>query len=315
MPPIEPSLTSLPSPPVRWLAATRPGFLGAAAIPVGIGLAISARHVELGPGAAWFTLLGAMAAHAGINVLNDVFDHRSGADTANHDRVFPFTGGSRMIQNGVMTETGMSILGATLLLCAALIGLSLLPRGGWPLLSIGITGLLLGWAYSAPPLKLASRGAGELTVGTGFGLLIPAGTISVQWPEFVDDWPGELFPAGIAWGCLVMLILIVDQFPDYTSDAAAGKRNLVVRLGRRPACGLYLCVLLAGATSLAAGVATGALPAITGIALLPMLLNVHAWRMLRHHCETPARLRPAIEGTLRGSMLAGVVIAASLVAA
>ena len=49
------------------------------------------------------TLLAVMA-HALGNVINDLHDARNGADAANTQGVFPFTGGSRLIQNGTVTE-------------------------------------------------------------------------------------------------------------------------------------------------------------------------------------------------------------------
>jgi 1,4-dihydroxy-2-naphthoate octaprenyltransferase len=54
------------------------------------------------------TVLLALLAHAGANVLNDYFDARNGADAANHQGLFPFTGGSRLIQNGQVSiaDTG-----------------------------------------------------------------------------------------------------------------------------------------------------------------------------------------------------------------
>ena len=48
-------------------------------------------------------MLLALVAHAGANVLNDYFDARNGADDANQQGLFPFTGGSRLIQNGAVS--------------------------------------------------------------------------------------------------------------------------------------------------------------------------------------------------------------------
>jgi 1,4-dihydroxy-2-naphthoate octaprenyltransferase len=45
----------------------------------------------------------ALLTHAAVNVINDVADHHNGTDAANTARLFPFTGGSRFIQNGVLS--------------------------------------------------------------------------------------------------------------------------------------------------------------------------------------------------------------------
>src|SRR6056297_1617241 len=90
--------------PMRPLAAIRAPFLLASLLPVGLGLA-GARHAgaSIDAGLSVLTLLTAGLLHAGINVINDVVDARNGTDAINVDRVPPFTGGSRMIQDGVYT--------------------------------------------------------------------------------------------------------------------------------------------------------------------------------------------------------------------
>ncbi|MCP5180195.1 MAG: prenyltransferase [Pseudomonadales bacterium] len=304
----EPTVAALPSQPVRWLVATRPGFLSAAVVPVFIGLAAAAQVGVLDWGMAVLTLVGAVVAHAGANVLNDVHDHRTGADSRNVDRVFPYTGGSRVIQNAVLSERTMSRLGWSLLLSAALIGLLLVSRAGDALLVVGMLGLLLGWGYSAPPLRLAYRGAGELAVGASFGVLIPVGASCVQ--------EGRLDPtaaiAGLPYAFLVMLILVVNQFPDSRADAASGKHNWVVRLGTSRGRWLYVALLVAALTALAAAIHGGWLPMLSVIAFAPTLLHLVALKILWKHHDQAAALEPAIEATLRGSLLTGVGISVGL---
>ena len=78
------------------------------------------------------------------------------------------------------------------------------------LLLIGASGLLIGWAYSAPPPKLNSRGIGEACVAAGFGL-IAVGADYVQRASFA------VFPvaAVASYALLVTNILFVNQFPDH----------------------------------------------------------------------------------------------------
>jgi 1,4-dihydroxy-2-naphthoate polyprenyltransferase len=302
----EPSELSLASPAQRYVAATRPGFLTAAAIPVLLGLAAVGLQTSIDWPAAVLTLLGAVIAHAGINVLNDVYDDRAGCDGINADRVFPFTGGSRMIQNGVLSAASMARLGWILMGVSAVIGIVLTLHAGAGLLPIGLAGLLLGWAYSAPPLRLSGRGLGELTVGLGFGLLIPLGTAYVQLGRLdaLALW------VGLPFAFLIALVLYINQFPDLAADRASGKRNWVVRLG--PVTGRTGYPLLAAGAYLAllVGVAVGGLPvyALAGLVALP--LHLRASRLLWAEADRPARLRPAIEATLNGAMLQGALIAA-----
>jgi 1,4-dihydroxy-2-naphthoate octaprenyltransferase len=307
----EPTTLTLTSPAARYLVATRPGFLSAAVIPVLIGLAAVGLQAPLHWPNALLTLLGALLAHAGINVLNDVYDERAGCDAINADRVFPYTGGSRVIQNGILDEAGMARFGWLLLAAAATIGLYLTAQSNAGLLLIGLTGLFLGWAYSAPPLRLAARGLGELSVGLGFGLVIPLGTAYVQLGRFdaLALW------AGLPFAFLIALVLYINQFPDLRADRASGKRNWVVRLGTARARGGYPLLLGAAYLSLPLGVLAGRLPATTLLAVAALPLHLRALRLLWPEADRPQALRPAIEATLHACMLHGLLLAGGVAAA
>ena len=307
----EPSLASLASPAARYAAATRPGFLTAAAVPVLIGIATASLSGPVDWLRAIVTMIGAVAAHAAINVLNDYYDDRAGCDQINGDRVFPFTGGSRVIQNGIFEPRQMATYGWILLGFAALTGILLTYVSGPGLLVIGALGFGIGWAYSAPPLRLCSRGLGETGVAVGFGVLIPLGAAYVQL--------GRLDPvallAGLPFAFLIAAVLYINQFPDYRADQATGKRNWVVRLGPRRARAGYPVLAGLSYASLLAGVSLGPLPvyALLGFAALPF--HVTGSRKLWAHAKQPAALRPAIEATLNGTMLQGILIAVGIVLA
>lgn len=307
----EPTPQTLSAPLARYVAATRPGFLAAALIPVLLGLAAASRIAPIDWPAALLTLLGALLAHAGINVLNDVYDEQAGCDAINDDRVFPYTGGSRMIQNGILDASAMARFGWALMAATALIGLLLTARAGSGLVAIGFVGLLIGWAYSAPPLRLSGRGLGELSVGLGFGLIIPLGTAYVQLGRVEPDalW------AGLPFAFLIALVLYINQFPDLRADTASGKRNWVVRLGAEQAR-LGYPLLVAGAYgSLLLGVLLGALPPAALVGLLALPLHLKGTQALWGVADNPPALRPAIEATLNGTLLNGVLVAVGIVGA
>ena len=157
--------------------AARPGFLTASITPVLIGLAV-VRYTGHSVNfiAASLTMVATILVHAGINVLNDYYDSLSGTDAINSDRIFPYTGGSRFIQSGRLTEKQTLRLGITYLALAAVVGLFLAWISGPGLLLIGLSGILLGWAYSAPPLVLCSRALGEPSVAIGY-LVCPGSRI------------------------------------------------------------------------------------------------------------------------------------------
>ena len=130
-------------------------------MPVVLGIAIAATHGFFDPLTALLTVIGASFVQLAINVSNDVFDTAQGADDAN---VTPtqFSGGSRVIQYGLVSFRQMATLAFALYLAAAAVGLVLLALRGSPaLLVIGVLGFVVGLGYTAPPLKLVYRGLGE----------------------------------------------------------------------------------------------------------------------------------------------------------
>jgi len=166
---------ALPTGAARWPLATRPGFLTITAVAGLLGIAAAfADGMAIEPAVAALALLGALLAHASANVINDVHDAANGSDDTNTDRIFPFTGGSRFIQQGIINSTAMRRLALLLFAATALSGLGLMLLSTPWLMAFGVTGLGLAWAYSAPPLQLMARGLGEVAVAAGW-LLVVAG--------------------------------------------------------------------------------------------------------------------------------------------
>ncbi|MDH4215874.1 MAG: prenyltransferase [Gallionella sp.] len=303
--PLEPTLETFQNPLTRYVAATRPAFLTASLMACLIGLAV-ARHdgIALNPELAAITLLFALLAHAGANVLNDYYDALNGTDACNVERVFPFTGGSRFIQNGVLTPAQTRNYGFALLFCVMLAGLWLMLRSAPQLLYIGFAGLFIGWAYSAPPFRLNSRGLGELCVAAGF-LLIAVGGDFVQRKGFA----AAPFVSGLSYALLVANLLYINQFPDRTADTAAGKLHWVARLEVRHARWGYALIAGLAYAWLLTGVVLGWLPVLALAALLSLPLSVKAARLLLLHAAQPQQLGGAIRLTIVAMLLHGGVLA------
>ena len=307
-PAVEPSPQRYASLPLRYFAATRPAFLSVTLAGCLIGLAAAhADGVAIDALRAVVTVLFALLAHAGANVINDYHDAVSGADAANVERIFPFTGGSRFIQNGVLTVRATAVFGYALLALVIPAGLWLAALSGAGLIGIGLAGLGLAWAYSAPPLKLASRGLGELAIAVCW-LLVVVGADYVQRGVFA--WTP--FAAGLSFALLVANLLYINQFPDRAADAAAGKLTLVVRLGADTAKWGYFGIALVAYGWLVLQIGRNNLPQACAAAALTLVLSLHAARMLREHASEPRELAPAIKLTIAAANLHGLVLAATL---
>lgn len=307
--PAEPSAERLGNPFKRYFLATRPPFLLASLVPVLLGLAGA---VADGVVPAWvpalLTLFGALLFHAAANVLNDYYDALNGTDELNRQRLYPYTGGSRFIQNGVLSRGQTARFGFALLALGVVLGLVLLRQSGSGLIWLGLLGTVIAWAYSAPPLSLNSRGLGELCIAIAFGLLIVAGTDYVQRGELV------LTPLllAIPYGLLTSALLYVNQFPDREADAAAGKHHLVVRLGVQRARWGYLWMVLAANLTLILLYGLGVVPVWGLLGLLAAPLGLVAAAVLIKHAEEPARLAPAIRLSILSLPVHGLLLALGL---
>lgn len=291
-----------------YLNMTRPGFLVVTAIGCFIGLASAAAcGCGFDPVKATVTVVLAVLAHASANVLNDYFDSRSGADAANQHGMFPFSGGARFIQNGHVSERDTGLWGMALMGLVALAGLLLALHSGGGLLLIGAAGLLLAWAYSAPPLALMSRGLGELTVAACWWLVV-VGADYVQREQFF------VIPAYVAVGYAVMVatILLICGVPDIEADRAVGKHTLATRLSPHWLAALYLVLVLFAHAWLVVGVWALIPPAPTLWALVALPPGLAAAWLLWHHSDDRPQLKRAIVLALSAAHLHGLGLMAGL---
>lgn len=292
--------------------ATRPGFFTASIVCVLLGLAAGWYHSgQADPLGAIAILLASVLMHAGADMINDYDDHVNGADEANREYISPFSGGSRMIQSGVLTASEVRRT-AYALLAAGMVILTLLAlRSGPLMLALAAVGLFSALFYTGKPLYLASRGLGELVVGINFGPVLVAAGYYVQ----AHRLPAGALLASLPMMFLVAAILYVNEMPDYAGDRAAGKRTLVVRLGRARASYGYIALMVASYLSIVAAVAAGELPALALIALGTAPLAVAAARNVRRYYDQPEAMSPANVQTIVNHLLTGLLLAVATYAA
>lgn len=306
---LEPTLELFANPAARYFAATRPAFISASLMAALLGLAVAWHDaLDFDVTLAAVTVLFALLAHAGVNVLNDYYDALNGTDAHNVERIFPFTGGSRFIQNGVLTLVQTRNFGFALMAGVAAAGLWLMARSAPQLLYVGLAGLFIGWAYSAPPFRLNSRGLGELCVAAGF-LAITVGTDFVQRKGF----GAEPFVAGFPYALLVANLLYINQFPDRTADTAAGKLHWVARLEVQQARWGYALIAALAYVWLLASVLVGWLPLLSLLALFALPLSIKASRELLRHAAQPQQLADAIKLTIAAMMAHGALLSLALI--
>ena len=292
-----------------WLAlrTTRLPFLSATIVPVVLGIAIAARHGSFDLLTAVLTVIGASFVQLGLNVANDVFDTAQGADDANLTPT-KFSGGSRVIQYGLVSFRQMAGLATIFYVTAGLIGLLLLALRGSPaLLIIGVVGFIVSIGYTAPPLKFVYRGLGEIAVAIGFGPLMLLGAYVVQTRGALS-W--EPFVASLPIALLVALILYVNEIPDRRGDARAGKRTLPVRLSKPTVIAIYQVAAVAAYAIVVVGVVVGQLPIPALLALLSAPLALQVSRGLAPNYDNPYGLMAVMGVNVKVHLYAGLLLLA-----
>jgi 1,4-dihydroxy-2-naphthoate octaprenyltransferase len=280
----------------RLLQATRPKFYPASVLPVLAGTAWGVYVAgQFDISIFCLALLATVCVHAGSNVLNDVGDDTNGTDQRNDQHIYPYTGGSRFIQSGIMDATAMVRLGISLLSVATIAGLILLIVKGPMILLFGLPGVALGVLYSIGPVRLSSIGLGEFSVAIAFGVLPITGAAWLQ--SGVIDLAVLIYSLPIsAW---VAAILLINEIPDIEADGASGKRTLPVRLGNSGTALLYIAVHLVAVVAVVQLTVMRLLPLATP--LLPIILMLPALKAaagIKVGIEDRGRMTRAIESTL-----------------
>ena len=280
----------------RLFNAMRPKFFPASVLPVLAGSAwgfMAAGTFDLA--VFLLALVATVCVHAGANVLNDVGDDSGGTDRRNEDRIYPYTGGSQFIQAGIMSANGMARLGVSLLAVAAIAGMLLLLSRGMMIVWFGLAGVLLAVLYSLGPVRLASIGLGELSVGVAFGVLPVVGAAWLQ--TGVIDTIVILFSIPIsAW---VAAILLINEVPDIAADGATGKRTVPVRVGLGGTASIYLLLHLSAAAATIWLTLRGGMPLLAPLVPVGLLvLAVRAAGAIRSGVSDRPAMTRAIEMTL-----------------
>ncbi len=219
-----------------FLQVTRARTLPVMLVPVIIGAALAwQEHAAFQWG--WFllTLIGALSAHLGANVTNDVFDFAEGTDQAAQKLVTEGTTlatGSQALMSGTYSLKGYRVLAVALFALALVCGLILTIFRPWAIL-FGIAGFLLAFFYVAPPLRLAyvGRGLGELDILISFGILPLVGSYYVQAGEVTTS----ALLASLPIGLYTTAVLYFHHFLHWRADAEVGKITPVVAFGERNA--------------------------------------------------------------------------------
>jgi 1,4-dihydroxy-2-naphthoate octaprenyltransferase len=246
----------------------------------------------------WSGLGGVVLAVIGVESFNEYFDSRMGTDRVFEPEDLP------------PMSAGVLWLGVAAFAGALAVGIHLTYRGGWPVLGFAALGGLAAIFYVAPPIRWAYRGLGETVIALSYGPWMVLGSLYLHTREI--SWGA--FWASLVPGFLIMALAVVNAIPDYHQDRLVGKRNLVVRLGRRRGVWLYLALAAAGLLAAAIGVAAGVFPVACLAALLALPLLASSARIALRTYESPRQFVPAIRAVVGCYLLAVTLFGAGILA-
>lgn len=266
---------------------SRPDQLVLVAVVAAIGGSMAlADGYTVSPEAAGLAGIALISSWASLHFTNEWADVETDRLTTEYGTRTLFSGGSATVPGvdvprwwAATAAIVTGFLGASLTLLAWAVGT--LPPSGVALQ--GVT-FALGYAYSLPPVNLASRGLGEVANATVGGTVLPlygyataAGTVT-----------STAAIAMIPFTLLVFANMLATQWPDRVADGAVGKRTLPVRWSRHRLRRAFM--LSSGGAYVSAFLLWGVLPdlvIISTFAGLPFsLLGVATFT--RWHSAAPA---------------------------
>ena len=281
-----------------------PKIAVASLVPFCVGAALVWREkhaLALGIAAAAFAAI--LLVEIGKNAVNDLYDFRSGADTAVlPEERSPYSGGKRVLVDQLLTERDLVVIAWITFTLAAFIGTAVAMATAPALLVLGAAAALVSILYAMPPVQLAYRGLGELAVFAVYGPGVVLGTVLLLGGTVRR----ETIAAALMLGVLIALVLLANELPDERADRVAGKRTLVVRLGREGATSLIGFLFLVAFAIPVSLVAFGGAPYFAGALIGAPVAAIASWCLQRQPTGPPVAAQTA---TLITYVVTGLALA------
>ncbi len=292
-----------------WIKAIRAPFFSATIMSAVIAGALAYSEGKF----SWLYLFSAIfiiaGSNSGINLINDYFDHKSKNDELNK-YPGPFSGGSRVIQDKLIKPRSILIAGISSFVIVSLVGLYFVIFVNLHLLWFGLAAVLLGYFYTASPLRLAYRGLGEILVFLKAGPLAVCGSYLL----FTGNITLEAVLISIPQGLLLTAILLINEFPDYEADKLAGKRHVIVRIGREKARIFYAVLITAIYLSVLIPIILQLMPIYLLAIFITLPLAIQAVSTAFKNYNDERAILPAQAKTILLTLTSGIFIVAGYIA-
>jgi 1,4-dihydroxy-2-naphthoate octaprenyltransferase len=286
-----------------WLRALRPHYVPPSILAALLGSIIAWSRYNIFKWEEFLLVMaGVTANHFGLNIIDDVYDYLNSIDQSRTDEKNPYTGGSGVLTDGLLTVRQMLWGAGICFSIVVVIGIYLTFTCGVPILILGIIGITSSLFYTMPPVKFSYRGLGELGLLINFGPVIVMGSFYVQTQSFST----EPFLVSLILGLMMWSMIIINEIPDYEEDLHGGKMNLVVRFGRERALILYVGGLISAYMIMLILVLSEVMPlaAVLGFSGAP--LAVKSWNVLKTHYMDRMKMIPANASMIKIHAITGL---------
>lgn len=214
----------------RLSKALRPFSYSVALITCGLGIAL-AYHMnmpESGLRAVAIVVAGILL-QAASNLANDLADLSLWKQ---------HTSPCKPVAIKKIKRNGWVALSFTLI--ASVIGVWLVYLVGWPLLALGVIGVIGGYSYAGDPINYKRRGLGVPAVFLFTGVLMVTGAFYA----FTGVWNNDVLLIAIPVSALSSALLIANELRDHEEDVRHKIPTLTVRIGFEKSAWLYRIILL-----------------------------------------------------------------------
>jgi 1,4-dihydroxy-2-naphthoate polyprenyltransferase len=225
-----------------WWEGIRPAYLGLSLLPVILGsvtawtqsISLKTPRGSFHPTTFMLTLIAVLLLQIGAQLINDYYDYLKGIDTNNS------LGPGGLIQQGLVEPARVLMLGLIAVGLGAVLGIFIAILIGWPIIVLGLIGVLAAYFYSGVPKGLSSLALGEIMCFFIFGPLITIGTYMTQ----TGHLDRIVYIYSISLGLLATAFIHVNNMRDIGSDAPASKLTLASLLGVRLSRVLYVMIVI-----------------------------------------------------------------------
>jgi 1,4-dihydroxy-2-naphthoate octaprenyltransferase len=248
-----------------WTEIARPFSLTGAYTPVAIAGALAFAQGKFDLRLFIISLAATVLLQIGANIINEIYDVRNGVDSITSPRA------SQTLLKGRIKESEAFKLGIFIFGLASLLGIGMALVRGWPVIALGILGLIACYGYTAPPFQFKYKAAGIPLVFTLMGPLTVIGAYYV----ITGTWDVNALIVSIPIGLLITAVLHGNEWRDIADDARYGVGTFAAQIGRRGSFLAYVSFITAAFLSVVIAVLFRDLPVTSLLALfsLPLLIR------------------------------------------